>query len=515
MDRFDYLKLASVSVYVKTQRIEVELLFPESKQDEINEHSRYIINSVRKVIDSNAQVDVSFRKSHFDIDFFRKEVIAFFEDYPSIKPLINVDRLSLVKNSDTVELMFELDSSAYDYIIQKQIDKKLASLTDISYCEKVIIEYKPMSTEVDLTTLGKTVEEKPAYALEKDCGRFIVPENVDSLFGAPIYEPALYISDCTKADTDVIICGTISELQELRKKPKEDGTEGGVFYKFTLSDYTGNIKCLIFPNKRNSDKLSFIKNGQTVVLTGSTKQSTFRGATTIDVFVKDVSICTLPNDFEENKLVMLVPDEYKTVFPQPYVEKTQVGLFGQDQEYIPQMLMGRKFVLFDLETTDKEPLNAKIIEIAGALIENGKITQTFSTFVNPQMHIPERITGLTSIKDEDVVNAPTIDLALPDFYKFTDGAVLVGHNINGFDIPILNYRGEDLKIRFLNESIDTYVLAQKYLKGKGLKNLKLGTIAEYYGFSNEHAHRADSDIIANYKMFLGMCIDIEKLGESI
>lgn len=46
-----------------------------------------------------------------------------------------------------------------------------------------------------------------------------------------------------------------------------------------------------------------------------------------------------------------------------------------------QSLDGR-FVVFDIETTGFSPLTCKIIEIGAVLVENGKITDRFSTFVN-------------------------------------------------------------------------------------------------------------------------------------
>ena len=45
-------------------------------------------------------------------------------------------------------------------------------------------------------------------------------------------------------------------------------------------------------------------------------------------------------------------------------------------------------------------------------VENGKITERFSTFVNPKIPIPFRITQLTSITDQMVMDAPDIETVL-------------------------------------------------------------------------------------------------------
>ena len=91
-----------------------------------------------------------------------------------------------------------------------------------------------------------------------------------------------------------------------------------------------------------------------------------------------------------------------------------------------QSLDGR-FVVFDIETTGFSPLTCKIIEIGAVLVENGKITDRFSTFVNPQVPIPFRIEQLTSINDSMVMDARPIEEILPEFLKFCEGATTVSY----------------------------------------------------------------------------------------
>lgn len=55
------------------------------------------------------------------------------------------------------------------------------------------------------------------------------------------------------------------------------------------------------------------------------------------------------------------------------------------------------FVVFDIETTDFSSVTNHIIEIGAVKVENGKIVDRFSTYVNPQEPIPYRITKLTTI----------------------------------------------------------------------------------------------------------------------
>lgn len=58
------------------------------------------------------------------------------------------------------------------------------------------------------------------------------------------------------------------------------------------------------------------------------------------------------------------------------------------------------FVVFDIETTGLSKENHKITEIGAVKVENGKIIDRFSTFVNPQVKLSEEIIKLTNITDD-------------------------------------------------------------------------------------------------------------------
>jgi DNA polymerase-3 subunit alpha (Gram-positive type) len=102
-----------------------------------------------------------------------------------------------------------------------------------------------------------------------------------------------------------------------------------------------------------------------------------------------------------------------------------------------QSLSEDDFVVFDIETTGFSKVNDRIIEIGAVKVSKGEIIGRFSTFVNPKIPIPYKITQLTSITDEMVVNAPAIEDALLDFLEFSKGTVLVAHNAS-FDMGFLS-----------------------------------------------------------------------------
>lgn len=504
-NEFSYIKLTEVNVFVKTQRIEVMLIYPESKKREVYENNLRIIAGIKEVIDSKATVDVILTMSHFDLEFFKKNFVEYFKKFPSVSAIVSVDNLSSKFEDGVHYVTLKVDEEALKYMKEKEVDKGLENLIENNYCENVVLSYEPIVHNYNEDYISQDdFDSAPQLILETpEEGRYITPENVEEFLGNVIYDKASYISDCNKQVDSIVLCGTISEWQELRRKPKNEGEEGRPFFKFTISDFTGNIKCLIFPRNGTYEKISMLKNGKTVVVKGSVQENTFRGETTFDIFVKDLSLCTLPENFTENKYIRVVEENYKHVFPRPFFERKQVDLFSAEEKPIPQKLKDNVYVVFDLEATSKYPDSAKIIEIAAFKMINGVICEAFTTFINPQIIIPEDITELTSITNEDVKDAPTIAEALPDFYKFVEGTILVGHNISTYDIPLLNAEGESLHIRFYNEYEDTLSMARKYVKGIKKHGLKI--VTEYFGIVNEHAHRADSDTLANAKLFLKLC----------
>lgn len=104
---------------------------------------------------------------------------------------------------------------------------------------------------------------------------------------------------------------------------------------------------------------------------------------------------------------------------------------------ITDYFKGKTFVIFDLETTDLKTEIAEIIELAALKVVDGVPTETFQTLVKPLATISEEITNITHISNAMVLDAPSIENVMPDFFKFAHGSILCGHNIAGYDYPII------------------------------------------------------------------------------
>ena len=140
-----------------------------------------------------------------------------------------------------------------------------------------------------------------------------------------------------------------------------------------------------------------------------------------------------------------------------------------------------------------------IIEIGAVKVENGKITDKYSTFVNPEVPIPFEITQLTSIDDSMVMDAPKIDVILPQFLEFVGDASLVAHNA-GFDVGFIEQNCKNLNIEQEFVSVDTVALARVLLPT--LSKYKLNIVAKALNISLENHHRAVDDAGATAEIFV-------------
>ncbi len=194
-------------------------------------------------------------------------------------------------------------------------------------------------------------------------------------------------------------------------------------------------------------------------------------------------------------------------------------LYGTEAYFVndtAKCIFGRKYpafsdemVVFDIETTGLSNRTCKIIEIGAVKIKEGNVTDRFNIFVDPECPIPEEITRLTSITDEDVKGAPKEREALKMFLDFAGDELLIAHNAN-FDIGFIRVAAERQNMPFNNPYLDTVGLS-RYVNPE-LKNHKLDTLVEYYKIGDFHHHRASDDAEVLGRIFIEMLRRLQKEG---
>ena len=158
------------------------------------------------------------------------------------------------------------------------------------------------------------------------------------------------------------------------------------------------------------------------------------------------------------------------------------------------------YVVFDLETTGTSCRTDSVIEVSGVKVINGNITDEFSTLVDPGMPIPYGASLINGITDDMVKGSPGFEDALSDFLGFIGDLVLVGHNIERFDLQFLYRDAERFWSKTVgNDYIDTLDISRAYLPQ--LKHHRLLDLAQYYGVPTTGAHRALNDCRMNQQVF--------------
>ncbi len=172
-------------------------------------------------------------------------------------------------------------------------------------------------------------------------------------------------------------------------------------------------------------------------------------------------------------------------------------------------------VVFDIETTGLSVQNCKITEIGAVKIKKGEVIDRFTTFVDPEVPIPEEIVKLTGITDEMVSGAPKFKEALRAFFDFigNDPAretqpLLIAHNAN-FDIGFIRHFAALADLPFDNPYLDTVALS-RYINPE-LKKHTLDAIAEAYGLGDFNHHRACDDAEMLARIYFCMIERMEKM----
>src|SRR3989454_5108965 len=96
-----------------------------------------------------------------------------------------------------------------------------------------------------------------------------------------------------------------------------------------------------------------------------------------------------------------------------------------------------RYVTFDLETTDKDVEVCEVVEVGAARVVDGEIVDRFHTLVKPYRPITAGATKVHGDSDAAVQGAPPFPEVWPAFRAFIGDDVLIAHNGQHFDIPVL------------------------------------------------------------------------------
>lgn len=162
-------------------------------------------------------------------------------------------------------------------------------------------------------------------------------------------------------------------------------------------------------------------------------------------------------------------------------------------------------IFYDTETTGTQIDKDRVIEIAAY---NSSTKESFVTYVNPEIPVPEESSKIHGITTAMVSSAPTFPEAYHNFKQFCGSAsILVAHNNDNFDLPLFQKECQRYSLEPLNlRTIDSLKWAKKYRPDLPKHNLQY--LRQVYGFAENQAHRALDDVITLHKVFSALVGDL-------
>ena len=298
------------------------------------------------------------------------------------------------------------------------------------------------------------------------------------------------------------------------KKAKAVRVEGSARYDEFAKEVTVIVRTVVDVPPIPEEKRMDTAEEKRVELHLHTKMSQMDAITSCEDLVKRaISWGWKAMAITDHGVVQSFPEAHK------YLEKTGADikiLYGVEGYFVPdkdpsvfdskKQEIDTTYCVLDLETTGISHFTEKITEVGIIKIKDGKIIDTFETFVNPEKPIPEEVVEITHITDDMVRDAETIDKIIPQIIEFIGDSVLVAHNAD-FDIGYLKYNFKKYGYELNNTYIDTLRLSKAVFPD--LKKYKLGVIADSLNIKVDVAHRALDDVKTLVAVF-NKIIDIAK-----
>src|SRR6058998_1840187 len=156
-----------------------------------------------------------------------------------------------------------------------------------------------------------------------------------------------------------------------------------------------------------------------------------------------------------------------------------------------------RYVTFDLETTDKDVEVCEVVEVGAVRVVGGEIVDRFHTLVKPYRPITAGATKVHGYSDAAVQDAPPFPDVWPAFRAFIGDDVLIAHNGQHFDIPVLR------RLAAGQDGVDSLVFYDTLPLVRSLSrdSAKLEDLALRYGIDAGRAHHALDDAVTLARVY--------------
>ncbi len=494
-DKFNYLKLLNSIVLNENNKCcTITFLYPITIEEISKEDKALITQFITEFLALKCDVKIKFKKSFLDKRLILNDIIEFFKtNKPALIPYLNEENFSINQEQLNVKINILLNQDVYSLIDEQGLKNEL-----MKYLNSLYIANFEIIIEENDEVLPDEIDAPDIITLPVGTNRYNV-QIIKKVVGGEILPKPEYIKNNKTLKQSVILAGILNNKKQKSytlKRGARAGEERSLF-TFSLKDISGNIDCIYFAAKTYLKDMEALSEGTFVLCLGDIVKDLYGK---VVYRIKKLSLANmLAEDISKE---IYKEGEYKpVVIPTIIPRNTQENLFDTKPQY-DSFILNNEIVVFDIETTGLDPDICEITEIGAVKISHGEIIEQFSSLVKPNSSIPLEVQNLTNITNEMVADAPKIESVIRDFYNWTNGCILSGYNVVGFDMKFIIKAANKVGLKFVNEVIDTMILVkQSTLR---VSNYKLSTVVKALNMTLTGAHRAYNDAYATAKVLMEM-----------
>ena len=170
-------------------------------------------------------------------------------------------------------------------------------------------------------------------------------------------------------------------------------------------------------------------------------------------------------------------------------------------------------VAIDTETTGRDPVNDRVVEVAVVTSDGNNITERASWLINPGRPIPKEATDIHQITDADVADQPTFGDVMPSILAALAGKVPLAYNAE-FDKAFLVAECDRCQVvagrpvpalRRNVEWMDPLIWVREIQRNE--RSRALGEVCQRLGIPLDNAHRATDDAEAALRVLFAILPD--------
>ena len=469
------LRMREIRVDKPLRRVFCKLSYPDMPNVSADVKSE-LSDCIRKLVPQGFTCSIDFLNDSFTETSFTNFIYDLIKNKFPIYGTISKHKIDVGIAGRKITAILSVSAAAKRNMELSDFVEKLIEYFNGYTCYDVdVLLREDNAVDVDVAEQERLVRLAVNRELFKP-SRYFAVKNVRKQLGKDFSGAPMYIADVRNPLDNCIICGVVSN-KSVRAAKNNNSMQ---VCKFTLTDASGaSMNCVTFvkflltdvatiqdtmgkseveaktlsetrtlANDKKMKLLMEILNGDSVIVRGRVAYNAY--SERLEMTVYDLAKCEILPVAPQQKYAREVEKEYLLVRPEEYTEYQQINFVFQRTQN--SLLTGRNVVVLHANTTGFSTIEDKVYAICGVKVVDGRVTERFFTYVNPEKEIDGKALAACELADNKLSFYPTLTEIISDLYKFTHGCELVGNNLSQL-LELLNYYASPVGYQFANATV--------------------------------------------------------------